>query len=81
MSTNLSNRTVAIVLGSVVLVLTAIWAYVGGVWIALAVPIGFAGGAVALGLLQVIIARVVVPLVAVLGLGAARAARLLRRKE
>ena len=81
MSTKLSNRTVAIFFASVVLVLAVIWGYLGGVWMALAVPIGFVGAVLALGLIQIIIARLICPLIVVVALGAARAARLLRKKQ
>jgi hypothetical protein len=51
-SRNLSGKTVAIVFGVVTLVLMVIWGVVGGWWMALAVPAGFAGALLVLCLFQ-----------------------------
>ena len=78
---NLSNRTVAIIGGSVVLALTVIFACVGGGWVALAVPLGFLACTVAIILFRIAYERVIFPLLALLVMGGHRLVRLVRGKR
>jgi hypothetical protein len=77
-SRRLSNRTVAIIFGSVILILTAIFAFVGGGWVALSVPLGFLAAAIVIVFLQILFQMVILPTVALFVLGVARLAKLLR---
>ena len=79
--TSLSNRTVAIIIGSVVLVLTVLFACVGAGWVALAVPLGFLACAVAIILFRIAYERVILPLLALLVVGGFRLVKLARGKR
>ena len=78
---SLSNRTVAIIIGSVVLVLTVLLACVGGGWVALAVPLGFLACAVAIILFRIAYERIMFPLLALLVVGSFRLVKLARRRR
>jgi hypothetical protein len=78
---NPSNRTVAIIVGSVILVLTVIFASVGGGWVALAVPLGFLACAVAIILFRIAYERVILPLLALFVMGGYRLVKLARGKR
>ena len=80
-SQHLSNRTVAIVFGSVILILTAIFAAAGGGWVALAVPLGFLAAAVLIVFFQIVYQRLIFPALALLVLGVARLVRLFRGRR
>lgn len=77
-SRNLSNRTVAIIFGSVMLILTAAFAFAGAGWVALSVPLGFLAAAVVIVLFQVVYQSVILPIAVLLVLGVVRLVKLLR---